>query len=42
MGLHGSGVWGQSSANVKGSHRVKCPVCGKERTTNGRGKEVKA
>ena len=29
MGLHGKGVFGFSSANVKGNRRRKCPHCGK-------------
>lgn len=36
MGLHGSGVWGQSSANTKGHKRVRCPVCGKVEVVGSR------
>ena len=33
MGLHGNGLWGSSCANTKGTHRVKCPICGKIEVT---------
>ena len=28
MGLHGKGLWGHSLANVKGTRRFRCPLCG--------------